>query len=627
MGVTRQSAPSRTVGFGQYSLDLNSAELLRDGVTIAKLPEQSFQVLSALLEHPGELVTREELRQRLWSEQTFVDFEHGLNVVVKRLRETLGDSAEHPVFIETIPRRGYRFIYPPAEAQPGSQDQGGRKPSHVRRWLWIGVCVGLAAALLYGYELWRSRRTSRSDAPMEIPSLAVLPLQNLKNDPNEEYLSDGMTEALITQLGMIRGLRVISRQSIMHYKGTLKTVPQIARELGVTVLVEGAVLRESQTIRISIQLIRAQPEEHLWAQSYERNLESVLRLESELARDIADQMQVRLSSQQQAKIGATRAVNVEAHESYLRAWYLLNGRTTQGVEKAIGYFQDAIGKDPSYAPAYGGLAVAYYLLPIYADRLPTDVTSKAKQAAEAGLAIDPSQADAYTARGWVEAVYEYRWKEGEADLKRGVELNPTNSNARLAYGMALIFLNRQSEAIAELQRARANDPLSPLTASFLGYGIFLAHRDAEAETVLQKALELDPNFHHTLSVLALAYAHEGKYHESTEAIEKGVSLAGPNISVQPARQAYVYALCGRRDKARSIADRLSHPARSKYVPAYYLAATFLALGDRDRAFQFLHLAYGTRDYMLPYLRSDPIWDPIRDDERFRHLVRLMNFPD
>jgi TolB-like protein len=584
-------------------------------------------VLSALLEHPGELVTREELRQRLWSEQTFVDFEHGLNVVVKRLRETLGDSAERPEFIETIPRRGYRFIYPVTEPEPGSRDQGGRKPSHLGWWLWIGVCVGLAAALVYGYGLLSSRMTSGSDTPKEITSLAVLPFQNLKNDPNEEYLSDGMTEALITQLGMIRGLRVISRQSVMHYKGTLKTVPQIARELGVTVLVEGAVLREGQTIRISIQLIRGQPEEHIWAQSYERNLESVLRLESELARDIVGQMKVTLSSQQQAKMGAIRAVNAEAHEAYLRAWYLLNGRTTQGVEKAIGYFQDAIGKDPRYAPAYGGLAVAYYLLPIYADRLPTDVTSKAKQAAEAALAIDPTQADAYTARGWIETVYEYRWKQGEADLKRGVELNPTNSNARIAYGIALIFLNRQPEAIAELQRAHDNDPLSPFATSFLGYGMLMAHRDTEAETVLQKALELDPNFHHTLAALALAYSHEGKRHESMEAIEKAVSLAGANMSGQAARQAYVYGLCGRGHEARSIASRLSGPARSNYVPAYYLAATFLALGNRERAFQFLGQAYDTRDFMMPFLRSDPIWDPIRADGRFRHLVGLMNFPD
>jgi TolB-like protein/DNA-binding winged helix-turn-helix (wHTH) protein/Tfp pilus assembly protein PilF len=627
MGVTRQFASSRTVVFGQYSLDLNSAELRRDGVTISKLPEQPFQVLSALLEHPGELVTREELRQRLWSEQTFVDFEHGLNVVVKRLRETLEDSAEHPVFIETIPRRGYRFIYPVSKPEPCTKDQGRRKPLHLRWWLWIGVCVGLAAALVYGYELLRARMTSRLDTPKAIPSLAVLPLQNLKNDPNEEYLSDGMTEALITQLGMIRGLRVISHQSVMHYKGTLKTVPQIARELGVTVLVEGAMLREGQTIRISIQVIRAQPEEHIWAQTYERSLENVLRLESELARDIAGQMQVRLSSQQQAKLGATREVNAEAHEAYLRAWYLLNGRTTQGVEKAIGYFQDAIGKDPSYAPAYGGLAVAHYLLPIYADRLPASVTSKVKQAAEAALAIDPTQADAYTARGWVETVYEYRWKEGEADLKRGVDLNPTNSNARVAYGMALIFLNRHAEAITELQRAHENDPLSPFAASFLGYGMLMAHRDTEAETELQKALELDPHFHHTLAVLALVHSHKAKCLESTEAIEKAVSLAGANISLQPARQAYVYALCGRGDDARSIADRLSHPARSKYVPAYYLAATFLALGDRDRALQLLHQAYDTRDYMLPYLRSDPIWDPIRADGRFRRLVGLMNFPD
>jgi len=470
-------------------------------------------------------------------------------------------------------------------------------------------------------------RAKAVTATLRIGSVAVLPFENLSGDPAQEYFADGMTDELTTNLGKISELRVISRTSVMTYKQSRKPLVQIARELNVDAIVEGAVKRSGSHVHVTANLLYAPGDRHLWACTYESDLGDVLILQSTMARSIADEIGIKLLSEEQTRLARARPVNPEAHEAYLRAWYLLNGRTTQGVERAIGYFQQAIDKEPSYAPAYGGLGVAYYLLPIYADWLPKDANPKAKQAAEAALAIDANQADAYTARGWVEAVYEYRWKDGEADLKRGVELNPSNSNARIAYGMVLIFLNRHSEAIEQLQRALENDPLSPFVASFLGYGMFLAHRDGEAETVLQRALELDPNFHLSLAVLALVYAHEGKQHESTEAIERAVRVAGDSVSGQTARKAYVYAVSGRTDEARSIAARLSHPAPGKYVPAYYLAAISLALNNRESAFRFLDQAYEAHDFMLPFLGSDPIWDPVRTQERFKQIVRRMSFPD
>jgi len=431
-----------------------------------------------------------------------------------------------------------------------------------------------------------------------------------------------MTEAVITQLGQTRGLRVISRQSVMRYKGTLKTVPQIARELGVQALLEGAVLREGNRIRISVQLIRAAPEEHLWARVYERDMGSAIRLENEVARDIVEQLQFTLTPKQAAQFAAAATVDAAAHEAYLKGWYFLNSRTCDSVRKGIAYFQEAIRKDPNYADAYGGLAVAYYLLPIYANSPAADVIPKARKAAADALALDPNQSHAYAARGWVKAVYEYEWTGAEQDLRRAAELNPSDSNTRITHAMVLTFLDRREEALAELQSARQNDPLSPLASSFLAYGLYFARRYDEAHAELQRAIELDGDFHHSLAVLGLVDLQKKMYSESIRAIDKSIKLA----FTQQGRQMYIYAIAGRPEEAKAMAARFSRASAGQDIPEYYLAATHLALGDPDRAFRFLDRAYSKRDFMLPFLRSDPIWDEIRGDKRFRALVARMNFP-
>jgi TolB-like protein/DNA-binding winged helix-turn-helix (wHTH) protein len=351
------SLPAQNVRFGPFQLDLRAAELRRDGTKI-KLPEQPFQILAELVEHPGEVVTREELRQRLWRSDTFVDFEHGLNTAVKRLREALGDSAESPRYIETLPRHGYRLMVPVERAEPVT-------PTFARRWKVVAVVSALLVLATAAALVWKFGIREHFH-PVRIESLAVLPLESLSGNSDEEHFADGMTEALITELGKVHAVRVISRQSVMHYKGTNKTVPQIAKELNVDAVVEGSAMRAAGRVRITIQLVQANQERHLWSESYERKLSDVIALQREVSRAIVGEIQGKLASRERAYVINAPAVNPEAYEDYLRGRYHYEHRGRYfdehrplGLDQAISYFQQAIAKDPSYAPAYAWLARCY----------------------------------------------------------------------------------------------------------------------------------------------------------------------------------------------------------------------------------------------------------------------------
>lgn len=416
--------PAQAVRFGSFQLDLRAAELCHDGTKI-KLPEQPFQILTELVQHPGEVVTREELRQRLWRSDTFVDFEHGLNTAVKRLREALGDSAENPRYIETLPRHGYRLIVPVEKAESAISAAANR-----RQTIWLAVTALLVVAVAAGV-VWRQRLLERFRL-VKIESLAVLPLENLSGDPEEEYFADGMTEALITELGKVHALRVISRQSVMQYKGTNKPVPQIARELHVDAVVEGSALRAGEKVRITTQLVQANPERSLWSESYERNLRDVILLQREVTQAIAHEIRVTLTPQERTWVSAARPVNRDAYEAYLKGLFYWSQRTPESLRESSEYFQQSIAKDPGYAPAYASLAEFYSASSQYGVLTSKESLPKAKAAAMKALALDGSLAEAHAALADA-LVEDYDWKNAETEYRRALELNPGSARVHYLY--------------------------------------------------------------------------------------------------------------------------------------------------------------------------------------------------
>ncbi len=408
-------ASPRVVRFGDFEANLRSGELRRNGLKI-KLADQSFQVLATLLENPGEVATRDELKQKLWAEDTFVDFEGGLNSAIKRLRDALGDSAEAPRFIETLSRRGYRFIHP-------------------------------------------VDRDTRADLG-RIQSIAVLPLENLTGDPSQEYFADGITDALITRLAQIGALRVISRTSVMGYKGKSKLLPEIAQELSVEAVVEGTVARSGNRVRITAQLVHASSDQHLWAMQYERDLTDILLLQAEVASAIADEVQVRLTPPERARLASARRIDPEAYDAYLRGRLHWNKRTEEGMKRGLELFQRALEKDPTYALSHAGVAECYNMLGFWGVAAPHDVSPKAKAAASKALEIDENLAEGHAARAWVRFAYDWDWAGAEKELQRALELNPGYATAHQWYSHLLVYQGRVAEALAEVQRTLDLDPLS-----------------------------------------------------------------------------------------------------------------------------------------------------------------------
>ncbi len=608
--------PAQTVRFGPFQLDLRAAELRHNG-TKAKLPEQPFQILCELVEHPGEVVTREELRQRLWRSDTFVDFEHGLNTAVKRLREALGDSAENPRYIETLPRHGYRLMVAVEKPEPAILEV-----SHRWRNIWLAISAVLVAAIAAGV-VWQQRLLDRLH-PVKIESLAVLPLENLSGNPEEEYFADGMTEALITELGKVHALRVISRQSVMHYKGTNKTVPQIARELQVDAVVEGSALRVNDKVRITTQLVRADPERHLWSESYERNFSDVIALQHEVTQAITREIRVRLTPLQEVSTGPAHPVNRDAYDAYLKGLFYWSQRTPESLRKSAEYFQQAIAKDPGYAPAYASLADFYGVSSQYGVMTSKESLPKAKAAALKALELDGSLAEAHTALADA-LVEDYDWNAAETEYRRALELNPSSARTHYSYGIGFLSpLGRHAEAISEMQRAQELDPLSLIINANLGTTFVLARRYDDAIQQCLRTLEMDPHFVPARGALALAYQGKGLFQENLAEVQKAVADSYAPQTV--AALARAYALLGNTTEALKIMADLNQLAMRTYVSPYDVATVDAALGEKDRALAELERAYGEHSERLIWLRVDWRFDGLHSDPRFQDLLRRMNFP-
>ena len=625
------------IRFGPYTADLRSRELYNSGIKL-KLREQSFQVLVMLLEHPGEVVTREQLRQRLWPDDTFVDFDHGLNAAVERLRRCLNDSASTPTFIETLPRRGYRFIGRP-EPDPLPQiAQDAEKevplevaaphsepaPTYPRRTIFLVSAIVLVVILVFFFAAWWRRARARTQPPHQT-MLAVLPFENLSGDPNEDYFSDGLTEELITQLGSLSPdqMGVIARTTSMAYKSTSKSAQQIAAELGVDYILESSIRRDGNQMRITVQLIRARGQVHVWAHSYDRQVRNSIALQEEVAKAVAEQIKIKLGPAYSGGSSSPRSVDPQANEAYLRGLYFQNQFTVVGYGKAITYFQQAIDLDPNFAEAYSGLAECYHFL-VVTDSLSTaDGESKGLDAAGKAVVLGENLAESHSALAAVKMGL-YDWAGSEAEYKRAIELNPSYSIEHRMYAALLVALGRHDEAWEQINQAMRTDPLSLPNNAEVVRTLYYARDYDHAIEQAHKGLQLDPDYYRIHFWLARVYAQKGMHPEAVAEAKK-VLQAMPDSAVGLTELAYSLATNGRQSDAQKILQRLQEESKRTFIPAYSFAIIHIALNQNDQAMQDLQKAYDEKDWALLVLAVEPRLDPLRPDPRFQELIRKAGF--
>jgi TolB-like protein/DNA-binding winged helix-turn-helix (wHTH) protein len=617
------------IRFGAYEVDARAGELRKQGVKI-KLQDQPFQVLLLLLEKPGEVVTREELQKRIWPADTFVDFDHGIANAVKRLRDALSDSRENPRFIETLPRKGYRFIAS-AQTTPSStpsvgtnagmsQSMPASPPAPRRRLRFVAVASGVLLAMLAGIGagnlgVLRDRRHTRVLAS-RVRSIAVLPLTNLSENPDQEYLSEGITDALITELSQISNLRVISRTTTIRYKKTDKTLPQLAKDLGVDAVVEGTVQRSGDRVRVTAQLIYAPEDRNLWAKSYEQDLRDILQLEQNLASAIARQIQAQLSPQLAMRLGQPRQVDPKALEAYLQGRYHLNhigrGAGREDYRSAIAYFQQAIAQDPGFAPAYAWLADAYD----GSFAVPKEVMPLEKEAIRKALELDPHLAKTHQILGSVRLFYDWDWLGAETELKQARDLDPNSAWTRNRFSMYLTVMGRREEAINEAQRARELDPAGEyLSETLTHFGQY-----DQAIEVLRRYLEFNPSDGFAHYSLFWAYSLKGMPQEAIHELQETWRLFGFANAASAVRKAY--STSGYSGALRESAKQLEQLYnRRLLVLPVEIAGYYALLGDKKQALNWLNKGYEARDGAIVFLARDPVWDFLRPDPRFQDLVR------
>jgi len=628
------SAPVR---FGVFEVDLQAGELRKHGVRL-RVQEQPFQVLAMLLERPGQTVTREELRNRLWTAETFVDFDHGVNKAVNRIRDLLGDSATSPRFVETVPRRGYRFIAEVAvvegahiakpEARTGdlvrvkdspvAPVSARPSPGRLRRWhprTISGVALALASIVIV---VWAVQ--SRVPRPAPIRSLAVLPLENLSGDTSQEYFADGMTDELIATLGQISALRVISRTSVMPYKRARKPLSQIARELNVDAVIEGTVLRFGGQVRITAQLIEARGDTHVWSETYDGDLRDTLTLQNNVARAIAEHIRVNLNPQEQATLKQAKVVDPQAYEAYLKGRYFWNKRTGDDLQKAVEYFSLAIERDPNYAQAYSGLADTYALLGDweYGVLAPREALPQAKAAAVKALQLDNTLAEAHTSLAFCLDVFDWDLASADGEFRRAIELNPGYATAHHWYAWHLSLLGRNNDAIAEMKKAQNLDPVSLIINADLAELLLIAHFTDESIERSRKTIEMDANFPLAHNQLAVAYLQRNRIDEAISELQHAVQLSAgsPTCTANLAR---AFAVSGRRTEAVKLLGDLEKRSRSSNSNASEIAVVYAALGDNDQAMTWLEKGYEER--FNPSVLLRPGFDPLRADARFQDLER------
>ncbi len=628
---------SGVMRFGVFELDPVAGELRKAGLRI-RLSDQSLKILVLLLERPGTVVTREELRRTLWPDGTFVEFDRSLNAAINRLRAALGDSAENPRFVETVSHRGYRFIAT-VDGPPGSLEKQLSPPTATVRVTEVRklaprtivmTAAVLLLALLFALNLggWKERvLKTRSHT---IRSIAVLPLENLSRDAEQEYFADGLTEELITELSKIEAVKVISRTSVMHYKGRRKTLPEIARELNVDGIVEGSVERSGERVRITAQLIEARTDTHLWGESYERDLRNVIEVQDEVARAIAEQIHTKLTPEQSMHLAGARAEgtqNPEAYDLYLKGRYYWNKRTAADLETAISYFNQAIAKDPGYAWAYSGLAEAYGLLPSFGGA-PSENYPKSNAAARKALELDATLARPHAVLGFSEMVYEWDFAGGEAEFKKAFELDPNDATAHQWHANILAEMGwREQDALVEINLAHQLDPLSSIISVDTGYVHADARQYEEAIVICQKVANDNPTFAAAHACLASAYWGKRMYPQVIEELKAlGQLSADRNASAFASAMEQGFRSAGWKGALTKGIQIRQAQRKSGYSSAYAIAKLYAELGAKDQAFRWLNTAYQEHNDYLENLKNDFSLDPLRSDPRFAELVHKVGLP-
>lgn len=605
---------------------------------LEKLP---MELLILLLQRRGELVSREEIAACLWGKGVFLDIDHSINTAVRKIRVVLRDDPEKPRFVETVIGKGYRFaglvtcsngdtqspartLQLSAQAVPsGVFSEKRAVPIQLRAWL---VAASVLALFTLAFVLRHGGSAQGTKQPA-IKSLAVLPLKNLSGDPTEEYFADGMTEAFIGSLSRIRDLRVISRTSVMGFKDPHMSVPEIANTLHVDAVVEGSVIREGNQVRVHAQLIRGATGEQIWTGEYEQEYRSILTLQEEVSRAVAQQIRIRLTPQEQRNLQTSHSVDPQVQESYLKGRYYFNQRTADALNKSIGYFQQAIDKDPSYALGYCGLADAYAVLGFRGGFPSKDALARAKAAALKAIELDDTLAEPHASIAFIAETYEWDWATAEREYKRALELNPSDARSHHWYAGYLMYVGRFDEGIAEANRARDLDPLSLPVNNALAGRLLVAGRVADALKQLQKTLEIDPYFAPAYQTMGWAYLKMGKQREAIQEFQKAVQLSGSDDKDLMLDLGFAYAASGNRQEAQKILSNLKMLHQQGLAPSASIGILYGALGGLDEAFAWMEKAYNERDPELTYINvPGRRFEPLRHDPRFQNLVRRIGLP-
>ena len=631
--MANSTESNHIVCFGEFELDLRTGELRSNGHHVI-LQEKPFQILTALVEQPGEMVTREELIKRLWPAGTFVDFDLGLNKAVNRLREALADSAEQPRFIETFPKRGYRFIPPvtrngagPAVVSPTSAAQQSKKAalaSGTIRWRFAGVAGLVVIIAMMSYFAWR--RHTMAPAPTGRIMMAVLPFQNLTGDPEQEYLTDGLTEETIARLGGLQPERlgVIARTSVMGYKHGDKRLDQIGRELDVQYVLEGSVRRDRNRLRITAQLIQVNDQSHLWAQEYDRSSQDIIALQDDVAVGVTQEIQTRWAIELRNRPVHRQPANLEAYDAYLKGRYSLSRRTEAGFHNALGFFQAAIKADPGYALAYVGLADCYGLMLSNYDVSAEATVLQARTAANQALALDPALAEPHAVLALIAQNHDWNWEESEREFELAMAADPADPTAHFWYSNGLMARGRFDEGFREMATARRLDPMSLPIRISEGAEFYMARRYDDALGECDRILEIEPNFAAAYLYRGLAYVQKGKWKEALADLQTAKRLDDSLPSAAMLGEAY--ALAGDKTHAQQILSEIQVRAKGEHVSPLYPAIVHTGLGDKDVAFSELAAAIEERDTNVLALKVAALYDPLRSDPRFADLIRRVGLP-